>query len=231
MSFLSLGQLEDPEFTIKNALIVTTYPGASPTEVEQEITDRIELAIQEMHEIDYVESFSKQGLSFVKVEIKPEYWADRLPQVWDQLRRKIRDIEADLPPGAGRPQVNDDFGDVFGFQLAVVGDGFSYAEIESYAKRLKKELSLVDGVARVDLWGAQRKVIYLDVAETQLAELGVSLENIAATLQLQNAVVDAGGVDLLNRRLRIAPDGRLRFARRTSAISRSGRTRLRPPPS
>jgi multidrug efflux pump subunit AcrB len=206
-SFLDLGQLEDPEFTIKNALIITTYPGASPAEVEQEITDRIELAIQEMQEIDYVESFSKQGLSFVKVEVKPEYWADRLPQVWDQLRRKIRDIEADLPPGAGRPQVNDDFGDVFGFQLAVVGDGFSYAELESYAKGLKKELSLVDGVARVDLWGAQRKVIYLDVAETQLTELGLSLENIAATLQLQNAVVDAGGVDLLSRRLRIAPTG------------------------
>jgi multidrug efflux pump subunit AcrB len=207
VSFLSLGQLEDPEFTIKNALIVTTYPGASPAEVEQEITDRIELAIQEMQEIDFVESFSKQGVSFVKVEVKAEYWADRLPQVWDQLRRKIRDIEAELPPGAGRPQVNDDFGDVFGFQLAVVGDGFSYAELESYAKRLKKELSLVDGVARVDLWGAQRKIIYLDVPETQLTERGLSLENIAATVQLENAVVDAGGVDLLNRRLRIAPTG------------------------
>ena len=123
VSFLSLGQLEDPEFTIKNALITTTYPGASPTEVEQEITDRLELAIQEMQEIDFIESFSKAGLSVIKVEVKPEYWADRLPQVWDTLRRKIRDVEADLPPGAGRPQVNDDFGDVFGFQLAVVGDG------------------------------------------------------------------------------------------------------------
>lgn len=207
VSFLSLGQLEDPDFTIKNALITTTYPGASPTEVEQEITDRIELAIQEMQEIDHIESFSKAGLSAIKVEVKPEYWADRLPQVWDNLRRKIRDIEGDLPPGAGRPQVNDDFGDVFGFQLAVIGDGFSYAEIESYAKRLKKELSLVDGVARVDLWGAQSKVINVDVAETQLSELGLSLENIAATLQLQNAVVDAGGVDQSNRRLRIAPSG------------------------
>jgi multidrug efflux pump subunit AcrB len=207
VSFLGLGQLEDPEFTIKNALITTTYPGASPAEVEQEITDRIELAIQEMQEIDYIESFSKAGLSMIRIEVKPEYWADRLPQVWDVLRRKIRNVEADLPPGAGRPQVNDDFGDVFGFQLAVVGDGFSYAELESYAKRLKKELSLVEGIARVDLWGAQRKVIYLDVAETQLTELGLSPENIAATLQLQNAVVDAGGVDLLNRRLRIAPTG------------------------
>ncbi|NJO37307.1 MAG: efflux RND transporter permease subunit [Rhizobiales bacterium] len=207
VSFLGLGQLEDPDFTIKNALITTTYPGASPAEVEQEITDRIELAIQEMQEIHYLESFSKAGLSIIRIEVKPEYWADRLPQVWDGLRRKIRNIEADLPPGAGRPQVNDDFGDVFGFQLAVVGDGFSYAELESYAKRLKKELSLVEGIARVDLWGAQRKIIYLDVAETQLTELGLSLEHIAATLQLQNAVVDAGGVDLLSRRLRIAPTG------------------------
>lgn len=207
VSFLRLGQLEDPEFTIKNALISTAYPGASPTEVEQEITDRIELAIQEMQEIDYIESVSRAGLSIIKVEVKPEYWSDRLPQVWDTLRRKIRNVEADLPPGAGRPQVNDDFGDVFGFQLAVVGDGFSYAELESYAKRLKKELSVVDGVARVDLWGAQRKIVYLDVAETQLTELGLTKENIAATLQLQNAVVDAGSVDLLNRRLRIAPTG------------------------
>lgn len=207
VSFLSLGQLEDPQFTIKNALIMTTYPGASPTEVEQEVTDRIELEIQKMSEVDYVKSVSKAGLSIVKVEVKPEFWSDRLPQIWDELRRKIRDIETNLPPGAGRPQVHDDFGDVFGFQLAVVGDGFSYAALESYAKRLKKELSLVDGVARVDLWGVQDKVIYLDVADTQLTRLGLSLENIAATLQLENAVVDAGGVDLLNRRLRIAPTG------------------------
>jgi multidrug efflux pump subunit AcrB len=207
VSYLGLGQLEDPEFTIKNAMIATTYPGASPTEVEEEVTDRIELAIQEMQEIDFVESVSKAGLSIIKIEVKPEYWSDRLPQVWDKLRRKIRDVETELPPGAGRPQVNDDFGDVFGFQLAVVGDGFSYAELESWAKRLKKELSVVDGVARVDLWGAQQKIVYLDVAETQLSELGLTKENVVATLQLQNAVVDAGGVDLLNRRLRIAPTG------------------------
>ena len=107
--FFSLGQLEDPEFTIKTATIATQYAGASPLEVEQEVTDRIELAIQEMAEVDFIESFSRSGLSLVKVEIKPNYWWDRLPQVWDKLRRKIRDVETELPPGAGRPIIGDDF--------------------------------------------------------------------------------------------------------------------------
>jgi multidrug efflux pump subunit AcrB len=117
-SFFALGQLEDPEFTIKTALVATSYPGASADEVELEITDRIELALQELAAVDYIESYSSPGLSEIKVEIKPEYWADRLPQVFDELRRKIRDIETELPPGAGRPSVNDDFGDVFGLVLA-----------------------------------------------------------------------------------------------------------------
>ena len=148
-AFFSLGQLEDPEFTVKEAVVITLYPGASPEEVELEVTDRIELAIQEMPQIDYLESFSRAGMSLIAVLIKSEYWSDRLPQVWDELRRKIRNIEATLPPGAGRPEISDDFGDVFGFQLAVVGDGYSYADLEEYAKDLKKEISLVDGVARV----------------------------------------------------------------------------------
>ncbi len=116
-AFLSLGQLEDPEFTVKTAVITTLYPGASPEEVELELTDRLELAIQEMPQVDYIESFSRAGMSLIKVAIKPKYVAEELPQIWDELRRKIRNIEAMLPPGAGRPDVGDDFGDVFGFQL------------------------------------------------------------------------------------------------------------------
>ena len=170
-SFFQLGQLEDPQFTVKTAVVVTTYPGASPEQVELEVTDRIELAIQEMPQIDYIESFSRPGVSLISVNIKSEYWSDRLPQVWDELRRKVRDIEHQLPPGVDRPEVSDDFGDVFGFQLAVTGDGFSSAELEFYAKGLRKELSLVEAVARVDLWGVQQKVIYIDVAQQQLAAL------------------------------------------------------------
>ncbi|MDJ0684649.1 MAG: efflux RND transporter permease subunit [Alphaproteobacteria bacterium] len=206
-AFFNLGQLEDPAFTIKTASIITLYPGADPEEVELEVTDLIEQAIQEMAEIDFIESYSRAGFSYVKIEILSQYWSDRLPQIWDELRRKIRDIEADLPPGAERPIINDDFGDVFGFQLAVTGEGYSDAELETYAKMLRKELSLVEGVARVDLWGVQQKVIYLDVTQTQLSQLGITEENIRQTLQVQNAVVDAGSLDLRERRLRIAPTG------------------------
>ena len=191
-SYFSLGQLEDPEFTVKTAVIATPYPGASPAEVELEVTDRIEIALQDMKQLDYLKSFSRSGLSLIEVNIKQEFWADQLPQVWDEMRRKIRDIETTLPPGAGRPIVSDDFGDVFGLLLAITGDGYSYAQLEKYAKDLRTELSLVQGVARVQLWGVRDPVVYLNVSETQLANLGLSEQSIENALQRQNVVVDAG---------------------------------------
>jgi multidrug efflux pump subunit AcrB len=206
-SFYSLGQLEDPEFTVKAAVVITPYPGASPQEVELEVTDRIELALQEMPELDSLYSLSRAGLSIIKVSIKQEYWSDRLPQVWDKMRKNIRDIMPKLPPGVGKPDIKDDFSFVYGFVLAVTGDGFSYAEIEQYAEELKRELSLIKGVSRVELWGVQDKVIYLEVSEEQLALLGLTLENITATISNQNLVVNAGGVDFNNERFRIAPTG------------------------
>ncbi len=206
-AFFSLGQLEDPDFTVKTAVIVTQYPGASPAEVEQEVTDRIEIEVQEMKQLDYVESFSRAGMSIIFVNVKPSISSEEIPQVWDELRRKVRDLEASLPPGAQRPIIRDDFGDVFGHVLAIVGDGFSYAEMERYAKDLKRELGLVGGVARVDLWGAQRNVVYIDSSQAQLTELGISAATIEATLKQQNFVVDAGHVDVQSRRLRIDPTG------------------------
>jgi multidrug efflux pump subunit AcrB len=207
VSFFKLGQLEDPEFTIKTAVISTQYPGASAGEVELEVTDRIEVAIQEMAEIKYLESLSRFGESIITVEIRPSISGDKIPQVWDELRRKIRDIESQLPPGTGRPDVSDDFGDVFGFQLAITGDGFNYAELESFAKDIRKEISLVAGVSRADLWGVQPRIVYLDASQAQLSQLGISDENIEATLKSQNLVLDAGEVDVADRRYRIAPTG------------------------
>jgi len=206
-AFFSLGQLEDPDFTVKTATISTTYFGASPEEVEQEVTDRIELALQEMKQIWYIKSKSGAGLSTIWVNIKPSYSSKAMPQIWDELRRKIRDVESSLPPGAGRPLIFDDFGDVYGHLIAVTGDGFNYAELEAYVKDIKKELSLVDGVARVEMWGEQSKVIYLDASQAQLSALGISEETLQATLQQQNLVVDAGRLNLNDQRLRIAPTG------------------------
>ncbi len=206
-SFFALGQLEDPDYSVKTAVIVTQYPGASAAEVELEVTDRIEIALQQLKTIDYLRSFSAPGYSQIWVNIKTEYWSDKLPQIWDEMRRKVREVEGSLPPGCNRPVINDDFGDVYGLLLAITGDGYSPAEMEEAAKGLKKELSLVKGVARVELWGVQPKVIYLEASETQLSQLGISDKSIVATMQRQNMVVDAGSVDVQQKRVRIAPTG------------------------
>ncbi len=206
-SFFSLGQLEDPEFTIKTAVVATPYPGASAREVEQEVTEKIERKLQEIKEIDTLTSESRAGMSTVTIEIKAKYWSDALPQIWDSLRRKIRDIETQLPPGAGRPIINDDFGDVSGLLLAVTSDGFSYKELRDYAEDLERHLSLVEGVGRVDLWGEQERAIYIDVREEKLAAIGISPQTIINTLRTQNEVVDAGRVDIGDYRMRIAPSG------------------------
>mgnify|MGYP000962164764 CR=1 FL=1 len=174
------------------------------------ITDRIETKLQEMVELKNVYSNSRPGLSIIKVDIKSNYWSDRLPQVWDVLRKKVADIEPSLPPGAGKPKVGDDFGYVFGFLLAVSSDGYNYAELERYVKDMRKELSVVPGVARVDLWGVQEKRIYVDVSTAQLTALGLTPEQLMQTLESQNLVVDAGRVDYLTQRIRVAPTGEFR---------------------
>ncbi|WP_454782197.1 efflux RND transporter permease subunit [Legionella sp. WA2022007384] len=212
LCFFQLGRLEDPEFTVKTATITTHYPGASAEQVELEVTDRIEKKIQEMSEVKDISSISRAGLSIIKVNIKNEYWSDRLPQVWDTLRKKVDDIQNSLPPGAEKPVVGDDFGYVFGFLLAVTSDGFNYAELENYTKEIQKELSIVPGVARVDLWGVQQKRIYLNVSNTQLSQLEVTLDDLERTLKLQNQVVDAGHVNYQLQRLRIAPTGEFNAA-------------------
>ena len=207
-SFTSLGQLEDPEFSVKTAIVSTLYPGASPEEVELEVTDLLEKAIQELPQLDYVESQSFAGASIIKVEIESKYWGHELNQIWDELRRKVDDARINLPPGALAPIVNDSFGDVFGHLLAVTGDGFTYAELEDFADEvLRKELTIVDGVSRVDLWGVQDKVIYVDISETQLSQLGITETDIIGTLTQQNLVVDAGSVDVHSQRVRVAPTG------------------------
>ena len=213
-SFLQLGKLEDPELTVKPAMIFTLYPGASPQEVELEVTNRIEQTIQEMPQLDKFYSLSRAGLSIIRVDIKQEFWADRLGQVWDEMRKKIRDLKPLLPPGAATPKVADDFSFVYGFVLAMTGDGYTYAQLEAYAKALKKELSLVKGfgaqnwgVSRVELWGVQPKVVYVDVSEAQLSELGLTAEDVFATLQQQNMVVNAGAVEAQTERLRVEVSG------------------------
>ena len=122
-AYFKLGRLENPDFVIKTAVVMTQYPGATPEEVEKEVTDRIEEAIQKMDELKEIWSTSQEGLSVVYAEMKDKYQADQLPQIWDKLRRKVGDMQGTLPPGAGPSVVNDDFGDVYGVFFALTGDG------------------------------------------------------------------------------------------------------------
>ena len=160
-AYKDMGRLEDPEFTIKDALVITQYPGATAEEVEEEVTDEIEIAVQQMAQLDEVTSVSYRGLSIVTATMKDKYDKTSLPQVWDELRRKVGDAQGRLPPGAGPSIVNDDFGDVYGIFFAVYGDEYEFDELWEVAKMLRRELLLVQDVAKIDIIGNRPEVIYV----------------------------------------------------------------------
>ena len=204
-AYKGLSRLEDPEFTIKDALVVTNYPGATAKEVEEEVTDVVETAVQRLDQIKHVTSLSAPGRSTVTVSIKDQYNARTLPQVWDELRRKVADIQLRLPPGAGPSVVLDSFGDVFGIYLALSGDGFSYAQLNEAAKLFQRELLLVRDVASVTMSGLQRETIYLEIPRARLAALGVPESRVYAALAGKNLMRPSGAVEVGRERLRIIP--------------------------
>ena len=206
-SFQQLSRLEDPEFTIKDALVFTPYSGAAPVEVEQEVTEKIERAVQQMAQIKEVESRSERGLSTVTVTIQDQYGREALPQVWDELRRKINDIQGQLPPKAGPSLVNDDFGDVFGVFVALYGPGYSYAELKEVAQMLRREYLLVPDVAKVDFWGDRQESIHIEMDRDRAAQLGVTPASLQRSILDKNLVVDAGRVEVGGRFIDIDPTG------------------------
>ena len=185
-----LGRLEDPEFTIKQALVMTAYPGASAEDVDREVTNVIDREIQRMGQIKRIESRSLRGLSIVQVFIKDKYKKAQLPQVWDELRRKVKEAQKDLPPGAGPSSVDDDFGDVYGVYVAMTGEGYSYPEIKNYVDLLRRELLLVQDVRRIVLWGNQPEAIYVEIDRDRMAQLGITEEEIFRSLGARNMAVD-----------------------------------------
>ncbi|MEN8200934.1 MAG: efflux RND transporter permease subunit, partial [Thermodesulfobacteriota bacterium] len=182
-AYQGLPRLEDPEFAIKNAVIVTPYPGASPKEVEEEVTEQIEKACQELGQLKRVESYSSRGLSTVKIGIKDKYDMQALPEVWDELRRKILDVTPHLPPGAGPPIINDAFGDVFGVYFGLTGEGYSYAEMKEVAELLKRELLTVQDVKKVTFFAEQKEAIYVEMARAKMAALGITQQEIFDALK------------------------------------------------
>ena len=207
ISYEQLPRLEDPEYTIKTALVMTPYPGATAREVETEVTDVIEKAAQQLGQLKRVKSKSERGMSTVEVEIKDKFDKAALPQVWDELRRKVNDARSQLPPGAGPSLINDDFGDVYGIFAAITGDGYSYAELKEYAKLVQRELLLVQDVKKIELYGVQPEVIYVKMSRQKLAQLGIPQEAIFRTLAQKNLASAAGSVKVGSEYIPIEPTG------------------------
>ena len=224
-SYIKMGKLEDAPFTIKQALVLTPYPGASPSEVQSQVTDILEESIQSLSELYYLKTENRAGLSKITVYVKKETRADEMQQLWDKLRRKVNDVQSKLPDGAGPSVVNDDFGDVLGVFYGLTGNGHTYRELEDEAKIIKNELLKVKDVAKVEIYGVQTPTIDVSVSPSVMAQSGITTSDIVRAFEAQNKVVDAGGIDAGQNRLRIESTGNfysLDDIRNLTIVSRSG---------
>jgi len=218
-----ISRLEDPEFTIKEAKVYTLYPGATPQEVEREVTYHIENAVQQLQQLKRVESISQNGFSEVTVKIKDKYKKHDFPNIWDELRRKITDAQSLLPPGSQTSVVFDDFGDVFGLFYALTGDDYSYRELKDYADLLKEQLLLVRGVRKITIDGDQKEVAYLDISRASMAKLDISNLQFHRVLKSQNLVSDSGNVRVGDEYIRINPTGQLMSVQEIGELLISGK--------
>ncbi|MBH0011828.1 efflux RND transporter permease subunit [Pseudoalteromonas sp. NZS100_1] len=228
VSYFDLGQLEDPEFTLKKAMVITMYPGASPQQVEEEVTFPIENAIQQLPYVDYVTSISSNGKSQISVEMKSNYRKEQLRQIWDEMRRKINDLSPSLPSGVYPSTILDDFADVYGVMYSVTGDGYSYDELKDYVDFLKRELVLVKGVSKVTVAGQQQAQVMVEVSTRKLAQLGIAPSHIFQLLQSQNTVSNAGKIRVGDESIRLHPTGEFKDVKEleTLLISKSGANEL-----
>ena len=206
MAYFEIGKLEDPSFTIKTAVVSALYPGASAYEVEQEVTARIEDAIQAMGEIKHIRSRSTPGMAIIYVDIKDEYTSEQLPQIWDKLRQKVNDAQIYMPSGT-TIVINNDFGEVYGQYYALVGDGYTMKELYDYADFLKKNIVLVPGVASVKILGEQTEAVYIEFSASRMSSLGISPLMVFAALTQQNMLSATGNITLGDRYIRISPTG------------------------
>ena len=210
MAYFRLGRLEDAEFTIKVAQVVASYPGATAEQVANEVTDPLETAIQQMGQLKQVTSTSYPGKSIISVEMKDNYTSADLPQVWDELRRKVNDKASSLPSGCAPPVVIDDYSDVYGVLYAIYGDGFTYAELKEHAKLLRRELLLCDDVSKIDILGDQQEIVSFEMSRAKMANLGITPEMITAVVSGQNEAEDAGRIRIDDKYVRIFPSGTIK---------------------
>ena len=207
-SFGKLGKKEDAPFVIKSAVIMTRYPGAEPAEVERLITEPISREIQSMSGVYKIKSESMYGLSKITFELQPSLSASSIPQKWDELRRKVLNIQPQLPSGASTPTVSDDFGDVFGIYYGLTADdGFSYDEMRNWAERIKTQVVTADGVMKVALFGVQTEVVNIFISTNKLVGMGIDPKQLASLLQSQNQIINTGEIRAGEQQLRVTANG------------------------
>lgn len=207
-SFESLGKKEDSPFVIKTAVLITKYPGASPQEVEELITEPIEREIQTMRRVHKIKSESYYGMSKINIELSPATPPDEMPQMWDELRRKTLNIQPQLPQGASTITVSDDFGDVFGIYFALTADeGFSYHDLREWGQKIKTDLVTIEGVQKVALFGEQVEVVNVYISMSKLANSGINLNTVMQTIKSQNSLINTGEKKAGNIQLKILAEG------------------------
>lgn len=205
IAFQQIPKAQDPGFIIRTVLITTRFPGASPQRVEQLVTDKIEKKIQEMPEIDNIVSESRTGISVIYVNFKESYRVMR--PIFDDLRRKVDSIVSDLPIGTLPPEINDEFGDVFGSVYTLNGDGFTNSELKTIADELRDVLLKEPDIAKVDIHGAQQEVIFVEYNNARLSELGLSPQQLAASLASVNILSSGGDIVSGRERITLEPTG------------------------
>lgn len=197
-----MSKLEDPEIKVKIAMVVATRPGASATEMELEVTDPLERAIRTIGDVKYVQSWSRSDVAILQVELHPPTKDERLEQCWDMLRRKVNDIASDLPTGTS-VMVQDDFNLVYGMFYALTGDGYTEQELSDYAALIQRELTNLDGVGRVLIYGERENAINISLLPEKMASLGVSPAEVLTTLQGHNSIYYAGYYNNGDSRVRV----------------------------
>jgi len=205
LAFQNIPKAQDPGFTVRTVLITTRFPGASPERVEQLVTDKIEKKVQEMPEIDKIVSESRTGISIIYVDFKESYKVMR--PIFDDLRRKVDTIVDDLPQGSLPPEINDEFGDVFGSVYTLNGDGFSYSELKTVADELRDVLLKEADIAKVDIHGAQQEVIFVEYNNSRLSEIGLSPQQLAGSLASVNILSSGGDIISGRERITLEPTG------------------------
>src|SRR5216683_2491938 len=206
-SYLNLGRAEDPSFTIKNMIVNVAWPGATATEMQAQVADKIEKKLQELPFLDRVESYSRPGVSFIRVNLSDRTPPARVKELWYQVRKKVGDIRGNLPSGITGPNFNDEYGDVYSALYLLTADGLSLADLKARAEDIRQRLLRVPDVNRVDIIGERPQKIFIEFSHAKLATLGVTPQQIFDNVTRQNAITSGGSIDTSADRINLRVTG------------------------